>query len=474
MDNLVRLPHQKVIMQKNEIYQGVVKTLGSEGEGVIDLENARAFVPGCLGGEEVTFKALKVKGDVIYGKIESVVSPSPDRVAPRCGVYSKCGGCQLQHMDYSAQLAFKKQLVSNCLRKLGGIDFPVSDAVPSPEIFGYRNKLSMPVANDAEGNPIVGPYAPRSHRIVSVDNCVLQRGWCSTLISCLKLFMSRSGYKGYDDATRKGDIRYIVCRQLQDKHIITVVAARRIKLDAFAEILDREFTNFTLLLNVNSGTGNVIFSDKWSVCRGQGFFEGEDLGIKFRAGANTFLQINDGVRTALYSAIVNEVCSPNAVAIDLYSGGGMLTAMLARGCKSAYGIEVVKEAVVCAGELKEMNDLQDKMFNICGTVEDNIDKVLSDTEGYERVIVCDPPRKGMQRSVVRAIINSGAEKVVLVSCNPATLARDMGLLCGTLKEDGANIIRSDGDGAYRIESITPYDMFPQTKHIETLVVLNRK
>ena len=461
-------------MQKNEIYQGVVNSLGSEGEGVIDLENGRAFVPGCLVGEEVTFRALKVKDDVAYGKIECVLSPSPDRVSPRCEVYSKCGGCQLQHMDYAAQLAFKKQLVSNCLKKLGGIDFAVSDVVASEEVFGYRNKLSMPVGTDGEGNAVVGPYAPRSHRIVGVYNCVLQRGWCSTLISCLKLFMSRSGYKGYDDETRKGDIRYIVCRQLQDKHIITVVATRRIKLDAFAEILDREFTSFTLLLNVNAGTGNVVFSDRWYICRGQGFFEGEDMGVKFRAGANTFLQINDGVRTALYTAIAGEVCSPEAVAIDLYSGGGMLTAMLARGCKAAYGIEVVKEAVVCADELREMNGLQDKMFNICGTVEDNIQRVFSETEGADRVIVCDPPRKGMQRSVVREIIKSGADKVVLVSCNPATLARDLGLLCGTLREDGANIIRSDGDGAYRIKSITPYDMFPQTKWIETLVVLRRR
>ena len=461
-------------MQKNEIYQGVVTTLGSEGEGVIDLENGRAFVPGCLSGEEVTFKALKVKNDVVYGKIEEVLSPSPDRVAPRCDVYSKCGGCQLQHMNYQSQLEFKKGLVANCLRKLGGIEFPLSDVIASPEIFGYRNKLSMPVGMDKDGNVIVGPYAPRSHRIVSVDNCVLQRGWCFTLISCLKLFMSRAGLKGYDEETRKGDVRYIVCRQLQDKHIITVVATRRIKLDVFADILDKELTNFTLLLNVNSGTGNVVFSDRWYICRGQGYFEGEDCGIKFRAGANTFLQINDGVRNELYSAIVSEVCSPSAVAIDLYSGGGMLTAMLARGCKAAYGIEVVKEAVICADELKEMNGLQDKMFNICGTVEDNIQKVLSDTAGAERVIVCDPPRKGMQRSVVREIINSGAEKVVLVSCNPATLARDLGLLCGTLKEDGAHILRSDGNGAYRIKSVTPYDMFPQTRHVETLVCLERK
>ena len=230
---------------------------------------------------------------------------------------------------------------------------------------------------------------------------------------------------------------------------------------------------------INAGDGNAVLGKEWHICRGKGTFESEDCGIRFSAGANTFLQVNDGVRTILYEAVKRAACSPEAAAIDLYSGGGMLTAMLAGGCRAAYGIEIVPEAVACADELAKKNGLAGKMHNLCGAVEDRIGEVLSATRDCERVIVCDPPRKGMERSVVREILKSGARKAVLVSCNPATLARDMGLLCGSLIEDGNKIIKNPAyipgqmPGFYDIVSVTPFDMFPQTKHVETLVCLER-
>ena len=292
--------------------------------------------------------------------------------------------------------------------------------------------------------------------------------------------MAAFGLKGYDEGARSGDIRHIVARQIGADLIITVVAPRPLKLEGFAAELDKIFPSYTLLLNVNGGTGNVIFGKEWRICRGQGVFTGCDLGIKYPAGANTFVQVNDGVRTLLYEAVVGAACSPRVAAIDLYSGGGMLTALLARGCAAAYGIEVVPEAVKCADELKELNGLGDKMFNLCGKVEDRIGEVLAATEGMERVIVCDPPRKGMERSVVREILKSGADRVVLVSCDPATLARDLGLLCGSLVESGPSIIKNPAympermEGYYNILSVTPFDMFPQTRHVETLICLERK
>jgi 23S rRNA (uracil1939-C5)-methyltransferase len=325
--------------------------------------------------------------------------------------------------------------------------------------------------------------------------------------------MRESGYNGYDEDSKKGELRQIVGREIKGKHIITLVATKKIKLDILEKLLEKTLKKFTLLLNINSSEGNVIFGKEWHICRGEGFFIGEDDGIKFKAGANTFLQVNDNVRSKLYEATVAAATNSDAVALDLYSGGGMLTAMLAKNCKAAYGIEIVPEAVACADELKEMNGLGDKMFNICGAVEDNIDKVFAATKGAERVIVCDPPRKGMERKVVKAIMDSGADKIVLISCNPATLARDLGLLCGTLKEEGAMLVKTAacGNGViaessagssvngtvggesstvngataesgentantskYKIVSVTPFDMFPQTKHVETLVLLCRK
>ena len=467
-------------MQKNSVYSGVVASLGSEGEGVINLTDGRAFVPGCITGEEVSFTALSVKGDVAYGKLNAVLRPSPDRVVPPCPVFLKCGGCQLQHMSYPAQLAFKRGLVENCLKKLGNISAEVRQTVCGGQQYGYRNKLALPVGRDGNGKNIVGVYAPRSHRIVPVTHCALQKEWCARLIDCLLAFMDKAGLKGYDEVSRSGDIRHIVGRQIGDNFIFTVVAAHKINADGLAKILDKQFPSYALWLNVNGSTGNAILGKEWHICRGQGTFQGEDCGVKFTAGAETFLQVNDGVRTLLYEAVKREVCSPGAVAIDLYSGGGMLTAMLAGGCAAAYGIEIVPEAVKCADELAALNGLSDKMHNLCGAVEDRIGEVLASTEGMERVIVCDPPRKGMERSVIREILKSGADKVVLVSCNPATLARDLGLLCGSLAEDGNKIIKNPAyiphstAGYYAVESVTPFDMFPQTKHVETLVLLSHK
>lgn len=456
---------------------GEVSALGSEGEGVIRADGGVAFVPGCLVGESVRFRALRVKDNIAYGKLTEIAVASPDRAAPACPVYEKCGGCQLQHMSYPAQLIFKQKTVEGCLKKIGGIDAAVNHTVPSPKQYSYRNKLALPVGADAHGNPIVGFYAPRSHRIVPIEDCALQQEWAKPVIAALLRFMRENNVKGYDEVSGKGAVRHLVAREIKGKFIFTVVSARRVDLSPLAALLEREFENFTLLLNINASSGNAIFSNEWRIYRGEGFFEGEDMGVKYKAGANTFLQVNDDVRSALYSAVTEVVCDSQAVAIDLYSGGGMLTAMLAKGCRAAYGIEIVEEAVRCADELKEMNDLEGRMFNICGAVEDKIARVFAETEGSERVIVCDPPRKGMERSVVKAILNSGAERVVLISCNPATLARDLGLLCGTLREADGQLIKSPAEesGAfYKIVSVTPFDMFPQTKHVESVVCLTRK
>ncbi|MCM1545706.1 MAG: 23S rRNA (uracil(1939)-C(5))-methyltransferase RlmD [Clostridiales bacterium] len=467
-------------MEKNNEYIGEVLSLGSEGEGIIKIGEETAFVPFCLVGEMVSFKALKVSGKIAYGKLTEVHTLSPERVTPVCPNFERCGGCQLQHLSYSAQLAFKRELVQNCLKKIGGIDVEVAPTVASEKEYGYRNKLALPVGTDGDGNTVTGFYAVRSHRIVPINFCPLQAEWSGALISALTAYMSESGLKGYDESTRKGDIRHLVAREADGNFIVTLVATARIDAAGFAEKLAEKFKNFTLWLNVNNSTGNAVFGKEWHICRGEGYFSGEDCGIKYRAGAQTFLQVNDGVRKLLYAAVAEAAGDSGAVAIDLYSGGGMLTAMLAKACAAAYGIEIVPEAVACADELKALNGLGDKMFNLCGAVEDRIDEVLSRTAGYKRTIVCDPPRKGMERSVVRAVLKSGADRVVLVSCNPATLARDLGLLCGSLIEVDGQIVKNPSyaagamKGFYRIESITPYDMFPQTKHIETLVVLNRK
>lgn len=460
-------------MEKNGVHTGKVISLGTEGEGIINKEGTTVFVPFCLIGEEVRFKVLKVKGNIAYGKTEEILTPSQERVEAPCPVFKKCGGCSLQHMNYTAQADFKRQTVARSLQKIGGINAQVSPTVTCDGEYRYRNKLVLPIGT-VNGETALGFYAPHSHRIVPVEDCLIEAEWVKDIISAVKTFSKVSGLKGYDEEKREGVLRRIVVREIKGKFIIALVAVKNINLSAFTNLLKEKFENFTLLLNINASSGNAVFGKEWHAVYGEGYFDAEDCGVLYRAGANTFLQVNDEVRTKLYSRVIEEA-EEDAVALDLYSGGGMLTAMLAKKCQKAYGIEIVEEASRCADELKMRNGLEDKMENICGDVGENIERVFKKTQGKKRIIVCDPPRKGMERSVVKAILRAEADKVILISCNPATLARDLGILTGTLEECDGELVKCDGaDATYEIVSVTPFDMFPQTPHVETLVCLRKK
>ncbi len=446
-------------MEKNMLYGGEVEALGSGGEGIIKCEGTTAFVPFCLAGESILFKALRVQdgGKIAYGKVEQILSRSPHRAEPPCPLFQKCGGCDLQHMTYAAQLLFKRTLVENTLKKLGGIYAAVNAVVPCEEEYRYRNKLALPIGVDGAGNTVLGFYARRSHRIVPAEDCLIQSAWIKNIIRSVKKYADVCGFKGYDEAARAGELRQIVVREIKGKFIIALVASKKIDVKFLISELEKHFKDFTFLLNVNNTTGNVIFSKEWHICRGEGRFEAEEGGIFYGAGAETFLQVNDGVRSKLYARVLEEA-GECPVAVDLYSGGGLLTAMLAKKCGTAYGVEVVKEASLCADELKMRNGLQGKMFNVCGRVEEKIDEVLRGAAG-KKAIVCDPPRKGMENSVCKKLGACGADKIILVSCNPATLARDLKILLSS--------------GGYFVKSVTPFDMFPQTRHVETLVCLER-
>ena len=249
-------------------------------------------------------------------------------------------------------------------------------------------------------------------------------------------------------------------------------------------MLSEIFSAFTLYLNFNEEDTNVIFGKEFQLVHGTGFFEAEEQGIVYEAGPVTFLQVNEGVRTKLYKDALKTVCETGEeVVIDAYSGGGLLTAMIAKRAKRVYGIELESEAVKCADSLKERNGLTN-MTNICGYVEERLQSVLEKEKGETVRLILDPPRAGIARSVTKALVKSGIPKLTLISCNPATLARDLGILTGRLIEINGELVKNPAyegleenavlEGYYAIEKIQPYDMFPQTKHVETLTVLQRK
>lgn len=461
--------------EKNDIITAVAEGMGSGGEGIFKSD-ITYFVPYCLPGEKVRFKVLKVKGGIGYGKAEEVYLPTEERVRPKCPVFTRCGGCQLQHLEYSKQLIFKGKVVSEALKKIGHIEREVPKAIGSDFPYGYRNKLQMPIGVDREGNTVVGFYAERSHRIIPTDDCAIHPDWAKKIIAILKKYIAAQGIQGYDEVKKTGSLRHLVVRELDGKFIVTLVSATE-KLpgvEYFSSLLDEAFKNYTLWLNINDSDTNVIFGEKFLLLKGEGFFEAEEKGVKYQAGPQTFVQVNANVRGKLYDAALKEVLKEDCeVVIDAYSGGGLLTAMIAKRAKRVYGIEVEREAVACADAIKERNGL-DNVTNICGKVEEKLFGVLEKEKGKKLGLILDPPRAGIHRSVLEALKRSGIPRLVLISCNPATLARDLGILTGSLREEDGVLVKGDGKGEYVIETVQPYDMFPQTKHVETLVCLARK
>ena len=515
------------MIEKNDILTGKVQSFGSDGEGVVCAEGCVFFVPYALPGEEISFKALKIKGNTGYGKIEKVIVPAKGRVQPKCPVFYTCGGCQLQHADYETQREFKREKVKNALRKIGGVEAEVSPVVPCESEYGYRNKLQIPVGVDANGHTALGFYAERSHRLVPVEKCYIHPAWAEDLMAAFREYIAVSGAKGYDERTKKGLLRHLVAREIDGKLLVTVVAtARKLPCEAWLTgRLQKLFPGCGVYVNVNTGDTNVIFGDGFYLLCGAARLEGRTGGIAYEAGAETFVQVNPEIREKLYERAMEACFAGGAeTVIDAYSGGGLMTAMAAKRCKRAYGVELNKEASACAEALKAKNGLQN-MTNICGDAaaevpaimdreralwqKESAGKAVSSPHGYgEKVaLILDPPRAGVARSVLQAILKSGIERFVMISCNPATLARDLGILTGTLREENGVLVKVpaaetgettgkesgkffdgesiDGelpDGAgerkitayYKIESVEPFDMFPQTKHVETLVVLSHK
>ncbi len=460
-------------MQKNDVFEGCAEALGTGGEGIVHIGDTTVFVPYLLAGEKARIRILKAKGNIAYGKAEEILIPAEERVRPVCPVFFKCGGCRLQHMRYRAQLRFKTELVANSLKKIAGITAKVEHCERSDKEYGYRNKLQLPVGV-LGGENAIGFYAERSHRIVKTDECPIHPDWSRELIAALYRFMEKCGLDGYDEETGKGQIRHIVVREIKNKFLITLVTTvREIKgIDYFYYLLNQIFPEYSFFLSVDTSKDNVVLKEPPVLLRGKPFYEATEGGIVFEAGASTFLQVNEDVKGKLYERAVSLFSAEDTV-IDCYAGGGLLTAMLAKKCKKAYGIEIVPEASACAERLRDKNGLEN-MENLCGAVGEKLPALLEKEQ--DAVLVFDPPRAGIEREILREVLRHGPRKIVMISCDPATMSRDVGILTGNLTEnEGGELIKTENSHTmYAISLVQPFDMFPQTRHVETLVELVRR
>lgn len=461
-------------MEKNDVLEICAEALGTNAEGIAHVGGVTLFVPRLLPGERATVRILKVQGNIAYGKVEEVLIPAEERLRPHCPVFGKCGGCQLQHMRYYAQVRWKRDFVRSTLKKIAGITARVERCIRSEHEYGYRNKLQLPIGR-LNGENAIGFYAERTHRIVPTQTCPLHPDWADRLIAALHRFMETCGLDGYDETAGTGQLRHLIVREVRGKFLVVLVTTvREIKgIDYFDFLLGEIFSEYSLFLCVHTGKDNVIFGSEPVLLHGKASYEGTECGITFEAGAGTFLQVNEGVRGKLYDDAASAVSEGETV-IDCYSGGGLLTALFAQKCLRAYGIEVVKEATACAKRLAERNKLSGKMFPICGKVEEELPPLLEREK--DATVVLDPPRAGVSREVLKTILLHGVKKIILISCNPASFARDLGILTGFLAEtENGELKKCEiSDPMYQIEKIQPFDMFPQTRHVETLAVLTRR
>ena len=467
------------MLEKNKEYIDIVLDFGSNGEGVIRRDNLVVCVPFSIKGEKIRYKILKVQKSFAFGKLLEVIEPSPYRIEPNCPVFGKCGGCQLQHLDYKEQLNLKSQSIKNCFEKIANLDVKMDKPEVSNNVYGYRNKLQLPVAYQ-NGKTVIGFYATNSHRVVEILDCPINPKWTKTVISVFNQYINDCNVLGYNEEDFSGDIREITVKEIDGKLIFTIVSLKN-KLknpEKLIELLDREFgNNYSLYLNVNKSRSNVIYGEDFYLVKGDGEYTATMLGVEYKIGVRSFMQVNSNVCNKLYDFVSQVIGdTKNSTVIDAYSGAGLMTAILSKKAKKGIGVEIIKEAVDCANDLAKLNGLQDKITNYCGKCEDILPNIIKKEKeiGNKVSLVIDPPRKGCEYPVVESIIKSDIDKIVYVSCMPSTLARDIGLLVGTLKLENGEIVRVNTDKLrYEVKLVKPFDMFPQTKHIETLVVLEK-
>ena len=441
---------------KNDVIEAEIDGIGYEGEGIAHIGGYTVFIAHALPGEKVRAKIIFVKPTFAVGRLESVLAPSPDRVEPFCKIYYKCGGCVLQHMSYKAQCEFKRNAVKDAFAKNARMDVAPDRTVASPFIKNYRNKMSLPVRG---GFPEAGFFAAGTHRIVPTEYCPIQFEGNGELIAAFIGFLRKNGISGYNETARDGIVRHLTARRLGDMITVTAVVNGGYKrlLMPFDKELEKLYGDkYAYYINENTSTGNRILGEKTEFIGGSRRKTCCD-GLEVSVHPHSFFQVNDGIRALLYSEAAKEARADNV--IDAYSGAGFLSALLAKEAEKVTAVEIEPRAVEDARELLAANGVKN-VETLCGDCAEVLPRAIGSAKNGTTSIVLDPPRAGCSRKVLDTVINAAPDKIAYISCNPATLARDAALLME--------------NGKYKISRITPFDMFPQTANVETLVVLSKK
>ena len=441
-------------MKKNECFPMTADRLGADLEGICIHEGMPVFVPGLLPGESADIKIVKAEKRYAFGRMESRPDPvSPDRRDPGCASYPRCGGCTGRHMSYEATLAAKRQQVEDCFRRIAGIETEVRPILGMDSPCGYRNKTSLPAGGTTD-NPVLGFYAPRSHAVIPAETCPNAMPPANELAAAFLSWMKTFHVEPYHEETRRGLIRHLVIRVNRKGESMVTVVANGGSLPHQQELIDAlvPLGTVSLWLNENRTATNVILSEKFHHIYGRETFTGRLFDLEFELSPASFFQVNPVQTEKLYQTAVDFAeLKPTDLLCDVYCGAGTITLTMARHCREAVGIEIVEPAVENAKRNAVLNGISNVSFR-AGKAEELLPRMVND--GLRPDVICvDPPRKGLDPAVISAMAQAAPERIVYVSCNPATLARDAGLL------------RDEG---YLVRKVQPVDMFCWTSGVETV------
>ena len=453
-------------LQKNQILTLRIERLSSDGSGVAHSADGEAvFVPGTAPGDEARVRIVKDCGRYAFGILDELLTPSPDRIPVDCPVAGPCGGCSLRHLDYAAELRAKQESVLDAFRRIGGLEVPVLDILPSPEVDRYRNKVQFPVGVDKNGAPCIGFYAGRTHRIVPCPDCKLQPGVLNEIGNALCAFFAQQGIRPYDEQSGKGLVRHIFLRRgAHSGQIMVCLVCTRAKLphaEQLCTALREQFPAIsTILLNVNAKNTNVILGGENHILYGPGYIEDTLCGVPVRLGPLSFYQVNTLAAERLYGVAAQYAqLTPDDALLDLYCGMGTIGLSMADQCRELIGVEIVPEAIESAkaNAARMGKAVAAKSRFFCADAGQAATQLAA--EGlHPDIVMLDPPRKGCDEATLSAVVRMAPRRVVYVSCNPATAARD----AAWLEKNG-----------YHAEKVQPVDLFPRTKHVEAVLLLTK-
>lgn len=451
-------------VEKNKTYKVKITAMSSDGNGIAKIDGYTIFVPYSVPGDELEVLIVKVNSSHSFAKIQSIIVSSPNRTTPKCEAFFKCGGCNMQHLKYSCQLQIKEQFVNDAIGRIGGFkDFKLNGILGAEQPFSYRNKMVFPFGKDKNNETVYGFYRAKSHDIVPLTSCSLGDCVNSQILKTIKTHMDTYNIQPYDEKTHSGLVRRVFTRKsYHTEELMVVISVNGDKLPESEPLIKQLLSDnskiSSIILNINKNRNNLVLGDKNIVLFGKSSIHDLLCGFDYEISPNSFFQINPQQTEKLYkTAIEYADIKKDDTVMDIYCGIGTISLCAAKYAKKVIGIEIVDAAIEDAKENAKRNNIKNAEF-YASDAQTLVPKLIKNGTSPD-IIILDPPRKGSDPETLSAAASSKPRKIVYVSCNPATLARDIKYL-STL--------------GYFPEAGTAVDMFPNTSHVETVVLLCRK